>query len=125
MSSEMIAYPNTKLMCSINIDGAAAAIVTNEAYARKHGLMGRAVRVRGEASLGGVHTDIEDGLTDFNEVPRATALQAYARAGLDIDDLDHIQLHYCHPQAALLIYENTGLCQRGRGGALSTMRTPH
>src|SRR3546814_6216215 len=49
MSSEMIAYPNTKLMCSINIDGAAAAIVTNEAYARKHGLMGREVRVRGEA----------------------------------------------------------------------------
>src|SRR3546814_7070144 len=69
--------------------------ISNEAYARKHGLMGRAVRVRGEASLGGVHTDIEDGLTDFNEVTRATALQAYARAGIDIADLDLIELHDC------------------------------
>src|SRR3546814_17462541 len=105
MSSEMIAYPNTKLMCSINIDGAAAAIVTNEVYARKHGLMGRAVRVRGEASLGGVHTDIEDGLTDFNEVTRATALQAYARAGIDIADLDLIELHDCFATAEILHFE--------------------
>ncbi len=45
MASEMIAYPNTKLMCSINVDGAAAAIVTSEAFARQHGLMNRAVRV--------------------------------------------------------------------------------
>lgn len=118
MSSEMIAYPNTKLMCSINIDGAAAAIVTNEAYARKHGLMGRAVRVRGEASLGGVHTDIEDGLTDFNEVTRATALQVYARAGIDIADLDLIELHDCFATAEILHYENLGLCERGGGGAL-------
>ena len=27
MNSEMIAYPNTKLMCSVNVDGAAAAVL--------------------------------------------------------------------------------------------------
>src|SRR3546814_19246131 len=80
--------------------------------------MGRAVRVRGEASLGGVHTDIEDGLTDFNEVTRATALQAYARAGIDIADLDLIELHDCFATAEILHYENLGLCERGGGGAL-------
>src|SRR3546814_17144465 len=32
MSSEMIAYPNTKLMCSINIDGAAAALEIGRAH---------------------------------------------------------------------------------------------
>jgi acetyl-CoA acetyltransferase len=30
MAAEMISYPNTKLMCSINVDGAAAAVATAE-----------------------------------------------------------------------------------------------
>ena len=45
MSSEMIAYPNTKLMCSVNVDGAAAAILASESKARELG-MSRAVRVK-------------------------------------------------------------------------------
>jgi len=44
MGSEMIAYPNTKLMCSVNVDGAAAAIVVSERKARQLGLQ-RAVKV--------------------------------------------------------------------------------
>lgn len=118
MSSEMIAYPNTKLMCSINIDGAAAAIVTNEAFARKHGLIGRAVRVRAAASLASVHTEVEDGLTDFNEVTRVTALQAYDTSGVDVADMDLIELHDCFATAEILHYENLGLCALGEAGAL-------
>ena len=117
MASEMIAYPITKLMCSINIDGAAAAIVTTDAFARKHGLMERAVRVRAAALLS-VHSELEDGLTDFNEVTRATAQMAYEQAGIDISDIDLIELHDCFATAELLHYENLGLCERGGGGAL-------
>ena len=29
MNAEMIAYPNTKLMCSVNVDGAAAAVLAS------------------------------------------------------------------------------------------------
>jgi acetyl-CoA acyltransferase len=118
MSSDMIAYPNTKLMCSINIDGAAAAVVVSEAYARKHGLMGRAVRVRTAESLSSVYTDIEDGLTDFNEVTRATAKLAYESAGIDVADIDLVELHDCFATAELLHYENLGLCGVGEAGAL-------
>ncbi len=118
MASEMIAYPNTKLMCSINIDGAAAAVVCSEAYARKHGLMGRAVRVRTAASLSSVYTDIEDGLTDFSEVTRATAKLAYELAGIDVKDIDLVELHDCFATAELLHYENLGLCGLGEAGAL-------
>lgn len=118
MSSEMIAYPNTKLMCSINVDGAAAAIVTSEAFARQHGLMTRAVRVRASASLASVYTDMEDGLTDFNEVTRETAKQAYEMAGLGIEDIDMVELHDCFATAELLHYENLGLCELGESGAL-------
>jgi acetyl-CoA acyltransferase len=46
MGSEMISYPNTKLMCSINTDGAAAAVIASEAAVKRLGLMGRAIRVR-------------------------------------------------------------------------------
>jgi acetyl-CoA acetyltransferase len=118
MASEMIAYPNTKLMCSINVDGAAAAIVTSDAFARKHGLMGRAVRVRAAASLASVFTDMEDGLTDFNEVTRETAKLAYESAGLGVEDIDLVELHDCFATAELLHYENLGLCERGGSGAL-------
>ena len=118
MSSEMIAYPNTKLMCSINIDGAAAAVVTNESFARKHGLIGRAVRVRTAESLASVHTDIEDGLTDFNEVTRATARRAYETSGVGVADLDLVELHDCFATAEILHYENLGLCNKGEAGAL-------
>ena len=41
MNAEMIAYPNTKLMCSVNVDGSAAAILASESAARRLGLMGR------------------------------------------------------------------------------------
>ena len=45
MNAEMIAYPNTKLMCSVNVDGAAAAILASESMARELG-MSRAVGVK-------------------------------------------------------------------------------
>lgn len=118
MASEMIAYPNTKLMCSINIDGAAAAVVATEAFARKHDLMGRAVWVRAAELLASVHADLEDGLTDFNEVTRETALRAYETSGVDVQDLDLVELHDCFATAEILHYENLGLCAKGEGGAL-------
>jgi acetyl-CoA acetyltransferase len=118
MASEMIAYPNTKLMCSINIDGAAAAIVTSDAFARRHGLIDRAIRVRASASLSSVYTDMEDGLTDFNEVTRATAALAYEMAGVGVDEIDLVELHDCFATAEILHYENLGLCEKGEGGRL-------
>src|SRR5699024_7803367 len=46
MNSEMIAYPNTKLMCSANVDGAAAAVLASGKKVRELGLMDRAIKVR-------------------------------------------------------------------------------
>src|SRR5262244_2970649 len=49
MGAEMISYPNTKLMCSVNVDGSAAAVLASEKAVKKLGLMKRAVKVRGSA----------------------------------------------------------------------------
>jgi acetyl-CoA acetyltransferase len=35
MNAEMIAYPNTKLMCSVNVDGSAAAVLASEKKANE------------------------------------------------------------------------------------------
>ena len=68
--------------------------------------------------MSGVYTGIEDGLTDFNEVTRATAKLAYETSGVDVADLDLIELHDCFATAEILHYENLGLCGKGEAGAL-------
>ena len=35
MGAEMISYPNTKLMCSVNVDGSAAAVLMLEKSLRQ------------------------------------------------------------------------------------------
>src|SRR3546814_18788220 len=52
MSSEMIAYPHTKLMFSIHIDGAPPPTGPNRAFPRKHGFHGRRGRVPGQTRPG-------------------------------------------------------------------------
>ena len=39
MNAEMISYPNTKLMCSVNVDGSAAAVLVSEKKAKELGLI--------------------------------------------------------------------------------------
>ena len=38
MNAEMISYPNTKLMCSVNVDGSAAAVLVSEKKAKELGM---------------------------------------------------------------------------------------
>ena len=46
MSAEMISYPNTKLMCSANVDGSAAAVLMSEKKVKELGLTNQAVKIR-------------------------------------------------------------------------------
>jgi acetyl-CoA acetyltransferase len=118
MGAEMIAYPNTKLMCSINTDGAAAAVIASEAAVKRLGLMGRAIRVRASELTSNPYTPREDALTDFSVVTQNCARQAYERAGLGPDDLALVELHDCFATAELVHYENLGLCGAGGAGRL-------
>jgi len=118
MGSEMISYPNTKLMCSINTDGAAAAVIASEAAVKRLGLMGRAIRVRASELTSAAFTPREDALTDFSQVTRNCARLAYERAGLGPQDMALIELHDCFATAELIHYENLGLCADGEAGRL-------
>ena len=117
LASEMIAWPLTKLMCSANVDGAAATILVSERKARELGLS-RAVRIRGSALSSDPYNHRNPAMLDADSVTRKTVAKAYEMAGLGPNDLDLIELHDCFATAEILHYENLGLCGEGMAGAL-------
>jgi acetyl-CoA acyltransferase len=118
LSAEMIAYPNTKLMCSVNVDGAAAAVLMSDRKARERGLTRRAVRVRASGLASDAWSERNQVMQDVNTVSRQAARTAYDMAGLGPEDLDLVELHDCFATAEILHYENLGLCGEGEGGRL-------
>ncbi|MBL6854302.1 MAG: thiolase family protein, partial [Alphaproteobacteria bacterium] len=118
MGAEMISYPNTKLMCSVNVDGSAAAVLCSEKKAKELGLMGRAVRVRSSALTSDPYTSRNIAMMDFNAVTRLAAKTAYEMAGLGPDDVDLIELHDCFATAEIVHYENLGIAKEGEAGSL-------
>ncbi len=117
MAAEMIAYPNTKLMCSVNVDGAAAAVLVSERKARELG-MKRMVKVSASILTSDPFTDRDLVMPDVNTCTRQAVKQAYEMAGLGPDDIDLVELHDCFATAEILHYENLGLCGEGEAGKL-------
>ncbi len=118
MGAEMISWPNTKLMCSVNVDGSAAAVLCSEKKARELGLMGRAVRVRASALASDPYTPRNFAQMDFNAVTRLAAQTAYEMAGMGPEDVHLVELHDCFATAELVHYENLGLCDDGEAGRM-------
>jgi acetyl-CoA acyltransferase len=117
MGAEMIAYPNTKLMCSVNVDGAAAAVLASEKKARELG-MKRAVRIAASILTSDPFTQRDLVMPDVNTCTRQAAAKAYEMAGIGPDDLDLVELHDCFATAEILHYENLGLCGEGEAGRM-------
>jgi len=117
MNSEMIAYPNTKLMCSVNVDGSAAAVLASERKARELG-MDRAVKVRASALTSDPWQERDLVMPDVNTCTRLAAKDAYEMAGVGPEDIDLVELHDCFATAEILHYENLGLCKDGEAGKL-------
>jgi len=118
MGAEMIAYPNTKLMCSVNVDGSAAAVLMAGDKVRRLGLMDRAVRIRASEMSSNPFAERQMAMPDFSGATRLAARQAYERAGLGPEDIDLVELHDCFATAELVHYENLGLCADGEAGRL-------
>jgi acetyl-CoA acyltransferase len=118
MGAEMISYPNTKLMCSVNVDGSAAAVLASEAMVKRLGLMDRAVKVRASVMSSNPFQERQMAMPDFSLATRVAAKEAYERAGVGADDINLIELHDCFATAELVHYENLGICKDGEAGRL-------
>ena len=117
MNAEMISYPNTKLMCSVNVDGAAAAVLVSEKKAKQLG-MARAVKVKASVLTSDPYQERDLVMPDVNSCTRKAAKEAYEMAGLGANDVDLVELHDCFATAEMLHYENLGLCEDGEAGRL-------
>ncbi len=118
MNAEMISYPNTKLMCSVNVDGSAAAIIASENKAKELGLMSRAIKVRASVLTSDPWQERDLVMPDVNTCTRKAAAAAYEMAGLGAEDIDLVELHDCFATAEILHYENLGLCEDGEAGRM-------
>ena len=118
MNAEMIAYPNTKLMCSVNVDGAAAAVICSEKKAKELGLMKRAVRVKASVLTSDPWQERDLVMPDVNTCTRLAAKKAYEVAGIGANDINLVELHDCFATAEILHYENLGLCKDGEAGRM-------
>ncbi len=117
MNAEMISYPNTKLMCSVNVDGSAAAVLVSEKKAKELG-MARAVKVRASVLTSDPFSDRDLVMPDVNAVTRQAVAQAYEMAGVGPEDINLVELHDCFATAEVLHYENLGLCADGEAGRM-------
>jgi len=117
MNAEMISYPNTKLMCSVNVDGSAAAVLASERKAKQLGLK-RAVRVKASVLTSDPWTDRDLVMPDVNTCTRLAAKKAYEMAGIGPEELSLVELHDCFATAEILHYENLGLCKDGEAGRM-------
>jgi len=115
MGDVMIAYPNTRPMCSANCDGAAAAVVVSDAKLATldPDQRRRAVKVAASVLTTDPWEEACQVLPDVNTLTRNAAEQAYEQSGVSPDDLDLVELHDCFATAELVHYDNLMLCGEG------------
>jgi acetyl-CoA acetyltransferase len=119
LASRMVYDPLTLLQCCPTSDGAAAAVLCSEDFARRHGVS-KPVEIIGQAMA-------TDKLGDFAMGPlgmigvgmsRRAAQAVYEQTGLGPEDAQVIELHDCFSTNELVTYESLGLCAEGEGGRL-------
>ena len=115
MNDVMIAYPNTRPMCSANCDGAAAAVVINGERLKTLSLeqRRRAVKVSASILTSDPWQEACQVLPDVNTLTRSAAHQAYEQAGVGPQDLNLVEHHDCFATAELVHYDNLMLCEEG------------
>ena len=126
MGADMMAYPNTLLMCCPTGDGAAALVLVSEE--RLKSLTAeqrqRAVKLSASVMTSDPWTETDQIQPDVNMLTRAAADQAYEESGVDPKDLDLVELHDCFATAELIHYDNLRLCAPGEAGRFIDERGP-
>jgi acetyl-CoA acetyltransferase len=116
MNAEMISYPNTKLMCSVNVDGSAAAVLVSERKLKELGST-RAVKIRASVMTSDPYQERNLSMPDVNTCTQKAAAAAYEMAGVGPQDIDLVELHDCFATAEILHYGNLGLCKAEEAGS--------
>jgi len=126
MGADMMAYPNTLLMCCPTGDGGAALVLVSEEKLKtlSDDQRKRAVKVSASVMTSDPWTETDQVQPDVNTLTRQAANEAYETAGVEPSDLDLVELHDCFATAELIHYDNLGLCKPGEAGKFIEERGP-
>ena len=115
MGDVMIAYPNTRPMCSANCDGAAAAVVCNGAKLKTLSLeqRRRAVKVSASVLTTDPWEEAARSCRTSTHLPATPPARRTNRPASGPSDLDLVELHDCFATAELVHYDNLMLCEEG------------
>jgi acetyl-CoA acyltransferase len=120
-AAPMIYEPLTKLQCSPTSDGSGAAILASERFVDEHDLWDRAIEIVGQSMVTDMASSFEDKSAISVVGARMTARAAhevYEQAGVDVKDVDVVELHDCFSANELITYEALGLCGEGEAHEL-------
>ena len=105
----------TRLMACPPTCGGAAAILMSESFANKHGI-DPSIRILAQSMT----TDYESTFADRDmmqlvgyDMSKEAAKNVYHQAGVDVQDIDVVELHDCFAHNELITYEALGLCKEG------------
>uniref|UniRef100_F6XNE9 Sterol carrier protein 2 n=1 Tax=Monodelphis domestica TaxID=13616 RepID=F6XNE9_MONDO len=111
----------TRLHCCPTSDGAAAAILANETFIRKHNLQSQAVEIVAQEMVTDMGSTFKENsmikVVGF-DLSKEAARKCYEKSGLKPEDINVIELHDCFSSNELLTYEALGLCAEGKAGEL-------
>jgi acetyl-CoA acyltransferase len=110
LAAPEVAWPLTRPMCSPIGDGAAAAIIASEAFARKIGAK-NTVDIAACLIASG-----EDRVEGEEKTLTKVGKKAYAKAGVGPEDVDVAEVHDATAFGELYVIEELGLCPMGQGG---------
>ena len=113
LAAPEVVWPLTRPMCAPIGDGAAAAVVCSEDFARKMGIR-TAVAVAACCLASG-----EDPREGRESTTRKLAKKAYEKAGLGPEDVDVAEVHDATAFGELRAIEELGFCGIGEGGPFS------
>lgn len=109
-----ISYPLTLPMCAPISDGAAAAIVCNEAGLKKLNVnRKRAIRIRASVIQTGINRSSDD---YRNHITVLAAKKAYEQAGIAPTDVSVAEVHDATAMGEVIQSENLGFFDFGEGG---------
>jgi acetyl-CoA acetyltransferase len=116
LGSKEVVWPLHLLDCCPTGDGAAAAVLVNEAGAEKLGLK-PTVRVAASVIGSGYYQKQDRDMTSF-WLDKSTSARAYELAELGPSDIDVAEVHDSFSVAEIIHYEDLGFCEPGTGGKL-------
>jgi acetyl-CoA acetyltransferase len=111
--SRMVSDPLSKADCCLVTDGGAAVVVTRADRARD--LRSEPVYVLG-TGVAVSHRQIAAMPDLTTSAAVESGRRAYAMAGLDAADIDHVMLYDAFTITTLMFLEDLGFCRKGEGG---------